>query len=57
MRVERRRRVGADDPKVLQPVVVGNAVHVVEDQRHLPALPLLTLAAQLKAPVLQACVV
>ena len=34
MRVERRRAVRADDPQVLEPVVVGDAVDVVEDQRH-----------------------
>src|SRR5436189_4703328 len=34
MGLQCRRAVGADDAQVLEPVVVGRAVDVVEDQRH-----------------------
>jgi hypothetical protein len=49
VRVERRRAVGAEDPQVLEPVVVADAVDVVEDQRHPRPAPLLVLAAELAA--------
>ncbi len=49
VRVERRRAVRAEDPQVLEPVVVADAVDVVEDQRHPAAAPLLVLAAELAA--------
>jgi hypothetical protein len=52
MRVERGVAVRADDPEVLEPVVVVHAVHVVEDQGHAAPAPRLALAAQLAAAVL-----
>ena len=57
MRVERRRAVRADDPEVLEPVVVGDAVDVVEDQRHPPPVPLLALPAELARARLEPVVV
>ena len=54
MRGERRRTVRADNPEVLKPVVVGDAVDVIEDQRHPRAVPLLALTAHLAAAVLDA---
>src|SRR5215218_3310133 len=47
VRVERRRAVRADDPEVLKSVVVGDTIDVVENQRHVVASPLLSLAAEL----------
>jgi hypothetical protein len=47
VRFERRGAVGADHPKVLEPVVVRDAVDVVEHQRHAAATPVLALTAQL----------
>jgi hypothetical protein len=32
MRVESRGAIGADNSKVLYPIVVGNSIYVVEDQ-------------------------
>ena len=57
VRVERRGTVRADDSEVLEPVVVGHAVDVVEDQRHPPAAPFLALPAELAPPLLEAVVV
>ena len=45
VRLERRGAVRADDAQVLEPVVIRNAVDVVEDQRERPSAPALTLAA------------
>ena len=57
MRVERGIAVGADDSQILEPVVVGHAVDVVEDQRHVALVPVLVLAAELAHPVLELRVV
>ena len=44
MRIKRRRAVRADDPDVLDPVVVSRSVHVVENQAHSATTPDLPLA-------------
>jgi hypothetical protein len=54
MRVERRRAVRAHDLEVLEPIVRGHAVDVVEDQRHAAPAPPLVLTAELAAPLLEA---
>jgi hypothetical protein len=51
--VERRGAIRADDPKVLEPVIVAPPVDVIEDQRHAPPLPFLSLTAQLAPPCLE----
>jgi hypothetical protein len=56
VRIERRRAVWADDAEVLKPVVVANAVHVIEDQAHRAATPGLVLPAQLTPPFLESFV-
>src|ERR1700733_1439170 len=43
--IEGRGAVGADDPEVLEPVVVRNAIDMVENERHWLALPQFSLAA------------
>jgi hypothetical protein len=53
MRIERGVAVRADDPKVLEPVVVRGTIDVVEDQRHTSTLPKLALAAELADRFLQ----
>src|SRR6185436_8040447 len=53
VRVERCVAVRADDPHVLEPVVVVHAVDMVEDQRHAPSVPHLVLAAELAAALFQ----
>ena len=53
VRVERRRTVWADDLQVLEAVVVGDAVYVVENQRHLLATPQFTLTTELAFADLQ----
>src|SRR5215208_7105900 len=45
--VERSCAVRAHDPEIVEPVVVVDAVDVIEDQAHRLALPLLALAAEL----------
>jgi hypothetical protein len=52
MGFECRRAVRADDPQVLEPVVVENPVDVVEDQRHRLPSPELTLPAKLASRLL-----
>jgi hypothetical protein len=47
MGLEGRRAVRAYDPQVLEPVVVGNSVDVVEDQCHRLTSPELTLPTKL----------
>jgi hypothetical protein len=47
MRVKRRRTVRAHDPQVLQPVVVADAVDVIENEPHRPIPPDRALTAQL----------
>jgi hypothetical protein len=54
MCIERRCAVRADDLQILQPVVIWNAIDVVKDQRHRPALPVFVLATLLTAPLLEA---
>jgi hypothetical protein len=54
VRVERRGAVGTQDPEVLEPMVVVHPVHVIEDQRHVAATPLLALSAQLALTGLEA---
>jgi hypothetical protein len=62
MRVESRGAVRAYDAKVLEPVIIGDTIDVVEDQGHRTIPPLLGLAAEFafgtldascKQPVLQ----
>jgi hypothetical protein len=50
--VERCGAVGADDPQVLQAIVIRDAVDVIEDQRHRPTTPIFILAAHLAQPIL-----
>jgi hypothetical protein len=45
--------IRADHPKILEAVVVANAVDVIEDHRHRPAAPHLALPAQLALRLLQ----
>lgn len=47
MSLERGRAVRAEDPEVLDPVVIADAIDVVEDQSHRPAAPLRALATVL----------
>jgi len=54
MGVERGVAVRAQDPEVLEPVVVVDAVDVVQDERHPAAAPELALAADLALWMLQA---
>jgi hypothetical protein len=51
--VQRGGAVGAEDPQVLEAVVVRDAVDVIDDQRHALAPPKLTLAALLAAALLE----
>jgi hypothetical protein len=44
--------VGTENAQILEPMVVGHAVDVIEDQRHSPAAPDLFLAAFLAPPLL-----
>src|SRR5262249_45146675 len=46
VRVERRGAVGAHNPQVLEPIVVGHAVDVVQDQGHPQASPYRPLPAE-----------
>jgi hypothetical protein len=52
--LQRCRTVRADDLKVLEPVVVRDAVDVIQDQRHWASEPFLSLPAQLALAALQA---
>jgi hypothetical protein len=54
VRIEAGRAVRAQDPQILQPVVVAYAVDVIEDQADPAALPVLTLPTELTTPGLQA---
>jgi hypothetical protein len=54
MRIERCGAIGADDLEVLDPIVVWNAVDVVEDQRHQTTPPQFVLAALLATALLEA---
>ena len=54
VRIQRRRAIGAEDSQVLNPVVVPNAVDVIEDHRHPLAAPALALTALLAFRSLQA---
>jgi len=47
VRVKGRGTVGTNDPQVLDAIVVGDSVDVIEDQRHARAAPLFILAAKL----------
>jgi hypothetical protein len=53
MRVERGGAVGTDDSEILEPVIVSDAVYVVEDQGHLPTAPNVRLAAKLTPPLFE----
>jgi hypothetical protein len=53
MRIEGRSAVRANDPQVLQAVVIGDSIDVIEDQRHRPSPPVFALAAHLAASLLQ----
>jgi hypothetical protein len=55
--VEGRRAVRADDPEVVEPVVVSYAVDMVKDQPHPPAAPGVALSAQLAPGDLHALVI
>jgi hypothetical protein len=57
MGVERRSAVWTDDAQVLEPVVIGHAVDVVEDHAHRPSVPDLRLPAQLADGTLQPCAI
>jgi hypothetical protein len=57
MRIEGRGAVGADDAQILESVVVGHAVDVVEDHAHDLSAPHLALSAKLTDRLLEACVV
>src|SRR5437764_13994858 len=50
--IQRRGAVRTNDLEVLEPVVRGYAIDVVQDQSHLAPAPLLALAAQLAHSVL-----
>jgi len=52
--LERRSAVRAHDAQVLDPIVVADAVDVIEDQRHASPAPHLTLAAELALTRLEA---
>src|SRR5207247_1763104 len=54
VRVERRVAVRAQDPEVLEAIVVPDAVGVVEDKRHPLPSPLLALATELALSLLDA---
>jgi hypothetical protein len=45
MRVKRRRTVRADDPQVLEAVVVSDAVYMIKDQSHPSLAPDFALTA------------
>jgi hypothetical protein len=47
VRLQRCGAVRADDPEVVEAIVVTDAVDVIEDQRQAASAPHLTLAAQL----------
>jgi len=53
MRVERRCAIRADDPEVLQPVVVRHAVDVIQNERQRAPAPGVSLAAQLALRLLE----
>jgi hypothetical protein len=57
MRVESGSAIRADDPEVLDPVVRGDPVYVVENQRHLAPSPLFPLPTEFTAAQLDAFVV
>ncbi|HET8954922.1 MAG TPA: hypothetical protein VFN18_04610 [Solirubrobacterales bacterium] len=52
MGIESRRAIRADDSQILDPVVIRNAVDVVEDQSHGPAAPIFVLTTHLAEPLL-----
>lgn len=52
--IESRGAIWADDPQILKPVVVRDAVDVIEDQRHPATAPNLVLSAQLAIPRFEA---
>jgi hypothetical protein len=52
MGVERRGTIWADNAQVREPVVIGDAIAVVEDQRHAVSVPNLALPAQLTLSLL-----
>ena len=52
--IERRGAIRAHDLQVLQAVVIGHAIDVIEDQREPAAPPDLVLSAELTTPDLQA---
>src|SRR3954468_12495881 len=52
MRVECGSAVRTHDPQGLEPIVVGHAIDVIEDQRHVRPTPTLVLAAEFADAVL-----
>ena len=53
VRVERRVAVRAEDPQVLEPMVVAHAIDVVEHEAHPMALPQLALTTELADRMLE----
>jgi hypothetical protein len=53
MGVEGRGAIRTGDAEILQPVVVGNPVDVIENHRHPVPTPSLILAAQLATPSIE----
>lgn len=53
MRVECRGAIWTHDSEVLEAVICGDAVYVVEDQRHPSTIPLLALSAEFTLSPLQ----
>lgn len=51
--VERRSAIRAQDAQVLEPMIIGNSVDVVKNQRELASIPVLTLAARFTSPSLE----
>jgi glycine/D-amino acid oxidase-like deaminating enzyme len=54
VRIERRGAVRTHDAQVLESIVVGHTIGVIENQRHFATAPSFVLAAQLARPDLQA---
>src|SRR5918996_4128475 len=57
MRLQRRRAIRAHDAEILEAVVVGDAVDVVEDHAHDVSAPHLALSAEFADRLLETCVV
>jgi hypothetical protein len=53
VRIERSRAVGTHDAQVFKPVIITNAVDVVEDQGHRSPSPFLPLTTDFASPLFQ----